>query len=83
MSEEFIVDCTFNRPEERREVFKWLVETRNYCKTYLNEFNYRVIVCNKEDGSSYYNDLSEAIRKFPNHKVYTFEQFKNKINKKK
>jgi len=75
--EEFIVDCTNNSTKERKEVYKWLVETRNYHKTYLED-DYPIIACNREENNSNYIKLEKACKKFPNHPIYTFEEFKNK-----
>jgi len=80
--EEFIVDCTNNSNEERAEVYKWLVETRDYNKSYLGVSGYNCIACNIEEGHSHCDNLGEAIQLFPNHPVYTFEEFKKLINQK-
>lgn len=64
--EEFIVDCTNNSTEERVEVYKWLVETRSYCKSYLYN-KYPVIVHNYVDGDSNYNSLESAKNNHQNH----------------
>ena len=46
INDEFIVDCTNNSKEERQQVYKFLVDNRNYDKGYLgNDFS--IIVCNK------------------------------------
>lgn len=47
INDEFIVNCTNNSKEERQEVYKFLVDNRNYNKDYLKE-NYPIIVCNKK-----------------------------------
>lgn len=73
--DEFIVDCTNNSEEERQEVYKFLVENRNYNIGYLTN-NYSVIVCNKVQGDSNYLKLDRAKKYFPNYPVYTFQQFK-------
>ncbi len=70
--EEFIVDCTNNSPEERAEVYKWLVETRNYNLSYLKNV-YKVIVCNESEGLSNWDSVDNAKKAFSNHPVYTFE----------
>lgn len=79
---EFIVDCTNNSEEERKEVYKWLIETRNYDKSYYMDQNYPVIVCNFEEGFTNWEGLEAAKNNFSNHPIYTFEQFKEKINQK-
>jgi len=79
---EFIVDCTNNTIEERQEVYKWLVETRDYSEQYYLGNSYAVIVCRLESGDSNYNVLKEAIKTYPNYPVYTFEKFKELIDKK-
>lgn len=80
--EEFIVDCTDNSPEERAEVYKWLVETRHYGEEYLNN-DYPYIACNKHPNHSNYLHLKTVIDHYPDHPVYTFEEFKNKYLEKK
>ena len=78
INDEFIVDCTNNSKEERQQVYKFLVDNRNYGIQYLSK-SYPIIVCNKQYGASnwdtliqYYNGLL-AKKDIP---VYTFEQFK-------
>lgn len=78
--EEFIVDCTNNSIEEIQVVYKWLVETRNYNQTYLED-DYPVIACNIKPNHSNYRSLEKACKDFPNHSVYTFKQFKKQIYK--
>lgn len=80
--EEFIVDCTNNSTKERKEVYKWLIETRNYNQTYLED-DYPVIACNRKANRSNYITLENACKDFPNHPIYTFEEFKNKYLEKK
>ncbi len=77
MMEEFIVDCRQDSKKERNEVYKWLVETRNYSETYLEE-DYPVIACNIKPNHSNYINLENACKDFPKHPIYTFEEFKNK-----
>jgi len=80
--EEFIVDCTGDGKEEIKQVFNWLVEIRGYGKKcYYNEDAYPIIVCNQFGNNSKYIDLQNALYLFPNHPVYTFEQFKTKYLK--
>jgi hypothetical protein len=79
--DEFIVDCSNTTKEEKQEVFKFLVEYRNYCESYVNSDKnhiFDIIVCNKNGGDSLYSSISFAKSKYPNHKVYTFEEFKQK-----
>ena len=78
INDEFIVDCTNNSKEERQQVYKFLVDNRNYGIQYLSK-SYPIIICNKQSGTSnwdtliqYYNWLL-AKKDIP---VYTFEQFK-------
>lgn len=80
--EEFIVDCTNNSDEEKAEVYKWLVETRGYHRTYLNS-TYDCIACNEVEGNSHWETLTGAKQNFPEHPVYTFEEFKIKYLEKK
>jgi hypothetical protein len=80
--EEFIVDCTNNSIEERQEVYKWLVETRNYnSDAYLGN-TYPVIACNLEENNSNWDTVESTKKQFPYHPVYTFEEFKKLINQK-
>jgi hypothetical protein len=67
--EEFIVDCRQDSKEKRKEVYKWLVETRNYSETYL-ENDYPVIACNCKANHSNYINLEKACKDFPNHSIY-------------
>jgi len=80
--EEFIVDCINKSNGERQEVYKWLVEERNYSSAYYLRNTYPVIVCNLSSGDSNFTSLLDALNNYPNYPVYTFEQFKNKINQK-
>ena len=79
--DEFIVDCSNNTVKERQEVLKFLIEYRNYGKSYLNADYYPIIACNKKEGDSLYDCLvyTTKTKTFPNHKIYTFEEFKQKI----
>jgi hypothetical protein len=43
INDEFIVDCNFNTTEERREVYKFLVDNRGYNPSYLKN-DYPIIV---------------------------------------
>lgn len=79
---EFIVDCTNNSNEERQEVYKWLVETRNYNGEFYLGNTYSVIICRLHSGDSNYNFLEDAIETYPNYPIYTFEEFKKLINQK-
>lgn len=76
INDEFIVDCTNNSKEERQQVYKFLVDNRNYDKGYLgNDFS--IIVCNKKQGNTNWRILSDAKEiNGKNYNVYTFEQFK-------
>lgn len=76
VNDEFIVDCTNNSKEERQQVYKFLVDNRNYDKGYLgNDFS--IIVCNKEQGNTNWNVLLDAENSNgKSYNVYTFEQFK-------
>ena len=76
VNDEFIVDCTNNSKEERQQVYKFLVDNRNYDKGYLgNDFS--IIVCNKKQGNTNWRILSDAKEiNGKNYNVYTFEQFK-------
>jgi hypothetical protein len=83
VNDEFIVNCIDNTKEERQLVYKFLVDNRNYDKLYLRN-NHNVIICNKEGGDSNYNSLENAKEVYPEYKVYTFNEFKQKylnINK--
>lgn len=79
---EFIVDCSQNTREERNKVYRWLVKVRNYSNSYLTS-SYPVIACNEVDGNSNWENLTKAVERFPNHPIYTFEEFKNKYLEKK
>ena len=72
--DEFIVDCINNTVSERQEVYKFLVENRNYDKGYSTD-NYPVIVCRIKGGDSNYSSLISA-KKYTNFPVYAFKQFK-------
>ena len=76
VNDEFIVNCTNNSKEERQQVYKFLVDNRNYDKGYLgNDFS--IIVCNKEQGNTNWNVLLDAENSNgKSYNVYTFEQFK-------
>ena len=78
INDEFIVDCTNNSKEERQQVYKFLVDNRDYGIHYLTN-DYPIIACNKRSGQTdwvtliqYYNWFN-AKKDIP---VYTFEQFK-------
>lgn len=77
INDEFIVDCTNNSKEERQQVYKFLVDNRNYEESYLNA-NFPIIVCNKKEGASHWETIANAklYKNHKNHPVYTFEQFK-------
>lgn len=77
INDEFIVDCTNNTTEERQLVYKFLVNNRKYSPNYLHN-DYPMIVCNKNPRDSNFCTLNGAKTCFPNHPVYTFEQFKEK-----
>lgn len=77
VNDEFIVNCIDNTKEERQLVYKFLIDNRNYDKLYLRS-NYNVIICNKEGGDSNYNSLENAKETYPEYKVYTFNEFKQK-----
>ena len=78
LNDEFIVDC--KTAEETSHIYDWLIKTRKYSiKTYTDESLIKrnlIVVCNKEAGKSYYSKLIIAKEVFPNHPVYTFNQFK-------
>ena len=76
VNDEFIVNCTNNSKEERQQVYKFLVDNRNYDKGYLgNDFS--IIVCNKKQGNTNWRILSDAKEiNGKSYNVYTFEQFK-------
>lgn len=76
VNDEFIVDCTNNSKEERQQVYKFLVDNRNYDKGYLGK-DFSIIVCNKKQGNTNWRILSDAKEiNGKNYNVYTFEQFK-------
>ena len=78
INDEFIVYCTNNSKEERQQVYKFLVDNRNYDIQYLSK-NYPIIVCNKQHGASNWDTLIQYYNGFNAKKdipVYTFEQFK-------
>lgn len=77
INDEFIVDCTNNSKEERQQVYKFLVDNRNYSKSYLEQ-DFPVIACNKKEGASHWETIANAklYKNRKNHPVYTFEQFK-------
>jgi len=77
INDEFIVDCTFNTTQERREVYKFLVDNRGYNPSYLQN-DYEIIVCNKTEGNSHYFSLESAKKQFPSYPVLTFKEFKQK-----
>lgn len=87
-NDEFIVDCTSYSQKERKKVYEFLCKERYYNKfTYLEDISYfsPVIVCNKIQGNSNWENLSGAKKSFPNHPVLTFTQFEKKylnMNKK-
>ena len=77
INDEFIVDCTNNPKEERRQVYKFLVDNRDYGIHYLTN-DYPIIACNKRSGQTNWDTLIQynwfnAKKDIP---VYTFEQFK-------
>lgn len=78
LNDEFIVEC--KTAEETTKVYDWLIKTRDYwTSTYANQSKIKenlIVVCNKKDGNSFYNVLTIVKSKFPNHPVYTFNQFK-------
>ena len=43
INDEFIVDCNFNTTQERREVYKFLVDNRGYNPSYLKN-DYPLII---------------------------------------
>ena len=78
LNDEFIVDCTNNSKEERQQVYKFLVDNRNYGIHYLIN-DHPVIVCNKTSGQTNWDTLIQYYNWFNAKKdipVYTFEQFK-------
>jgi len=38
INDEFIVDCTNNSKEERQQVYKFLVDNRNYSRYLFSEY---------------------------------------------
>jgi len=81
INDEFIVDCNFNTTQERREVYKFLVDNRGYNPSYLKN-DYPIIVCNKNEGSnlywSLYWSLESAKKCYPSYPILTFKEFKEK-----
>lgn len=78
INDEFIVDCTNNSKEERQQVYKFLVDNRNYRKSYLEDYS-PVIVCNKKQNYSNWDSLEKYYNFVDSKKdisVYTFEEFK-------
>lgn len=78
INDEFIVDCTNNSKEERQQVYKFLVDNRNYEKSYLEDY-FPVIVCNKKQDYSNWDSLEKYYNWVDSKKdipIYTFEQFK-------
>lgn len=78
VNDEFIVDCTNNSKEEVQQVYKFLVDNRNYSKIYLDN-NAPIIVCNRKPGDSNWNSRQHYYSWFNSKKdlpIYTFEQFK-------
>ena len=76
-NDEFIVDCTNNSKEERQQVYKFLVDNRNYEKSYLEDY-FPVIVCNKKQDYSNWGGLENYYNWVGSKKdipVYTFEEF--------
>ena len=76
-NDEFIVDCTNNSKEERQQVYKFLVDNRNYEKSYLEDY-FPVIVCNKKQDYSNWGGLENYYNWVGSKKdipVYTFEKF--------
>jgi hypothetical protein len=77
INDEFIVDCTSNTTEERREVYKFLVDNRRYCSAYLINAC-PIIVCNKTEGDTNYYSLEYPKKVYPSYPVLTFQEFKQK-----
>lgn len=75
INDEFIVNCTNNSKEERQQVYKFLVDNRNYSRYYLTN-SYPIIVCNKKEMNSNHYNTVDTQKAFPNYPIYTFEQFK-------
>jgi len=82
INDEFIVDCTNNSKEERQQVYKFLVDNRNYWKSYLEQ-DFPIIACNKKEGASHWETIANAklYKSHKNHPIYTFEQFKKYVLK--
>jgi len=80
INDEFIVNCTNNSKEERQQVYKFLVDNRNYSRYYLTN-NYPIIVCNKKEMNSNHYNTVDTQKAFPNYPIYTFEQFKKYVLK--
>jgi hypothetical protein len=77
INDEFIVDCTSNTTEERREVYKFLVDNRGYNPSYLMN-DYANIVCNKTEGTTNFRSLENSKSYYPSYPVLTFQEFKQK-----
>lgn len=85
LNDEFIVDCTNNSKEERQQVYKFLVDNRNYQKSYLEE-DYPVIVCNKKQNNSNWDSLEKYYDWVGSKKdipIYTFGEFEEMYLKEK
>ncbi len=85
INDEFIVDCTNNSKEERQQVYKFLVDNRNYEKSYLEDYS-PVIVCNKKQNYSNWNSLEKYYNWVDSKKdisIYTFEEFEEMYLKEK
>jgi hypothetical protein len=85
LNDEFIVDCTNNSKEERQQVYKFLVDNRNYQKSYLEE-DYPVIVCNKKQNNSNWDSLEKYYDWVDSKKdipIYTFGEFEEMYLKEK
>ena len=85
INDEFIVDCTNNSKEERQQVYKFLVDNRNYKKSYLEDY-YPVIVCNKKQNYSNWDSLEKYYNWVDSKKdipIYTFEEFEEMYLKEK
>lgn len=85
LNDEFIVDCTNNSKEERQQVCKFLVDNRNYQKSYLEE-DYPVIVCNKKQNNSNWDSLEKYYDWVDSKKdipIYTFGEFEEMYLKEK
>jgi len=85
INDEFIVDCTNNSKEERQQVYKFLVDNRNYEKSYLEDY-FPVIVCNKKQDYSNWDSLEKYYTWVDSKKdipIYTFEEFEEMYLKEK